>query len=125
MSVVLDESYVDQKVKIEYNDDKEAVEGKVEAASQKVILLKVKGKASAILIFPHEIKSAELLEQPGLQASTLKPVKGNTVKRHLLNFHGWTLSKVNDISEKEALVQHTGLHEGPGAADLGHTHKED
>lgn len=125
------EEFVDRKVKVtkkpQDNHDGEVFEGKVEAANNEknVLLLKVKGKASAVLILGFEIATIETVtsSDDDVTQTTLKPVKLNNVRRHLVNAHGWKLSAVNQLIDEEAFVQHTGLHEGPDAADIGHKHE--
>jgi hypothetical protein len=125
------EEYADRKVRVTKrgNDGHsgEVLEGKVEAANNEknLLLLKVKGKSSAILILGFEIDTIESVSssEDDVTQSTLKPVKLNNVRRHLVNAHGWGLKQINQLTDDEAFVQHTGLHEGPDAADLGHKHE--
>ena len=93
------EEYADRKVKVTKNGsdghDGEVLEGKVEAANNEknLLLLKVKGKSSAVLILGFEIAGIELVasSDDDVTQSTLKPVKLNNVRRHLVNAHGWGL----------------------------------
>ena len=123
--------YEDQKVIVKYKEadgkTKPDLEGKVEAAhdDKGMLLIKPKGKSGAELVLKFEIASIELVtsSDDDLAQVTLKPVKLNNVRRHLVNYHGWGLKQVNQLGDDEALIQHTGLHEGPDAGDIGHKHE--
>lgn len=125
--------FQDRKVKVVKKTDggkaAEVLEGRVEAANndpgREMILLKVKGKSSGVPVFGFEIDKVELVasSDDDIKQVVLKPVKIATVRKHLVSQHGWTLSKANHLDDAEALLQHTGLHEGPDAADIGHRHE--
>jgi hypothetical protein len=99
------------------------IEGYVETANAKGVLLKPKGKTQFDLIEADEIEKIDLApEDTKLKARRINPVKLGQAKNHLLERHGYTLTQVNDMTEQEAFEFHLSLDHK--AEDLGHYHAE-
>lgn len=123
--------YSGKKVKLVRNLDKpnakgetaEELEGTVEAVAGDALMFRPKGKTSATIINASEIESIDYAETgvKKLSRRILKAVKHGQARAHLLERHGFTVTQVNEMTEKQALDIHDGIdHEGN---DLGHTHK--
>lgn len=122
--------FTDKRVVVVYNleePDAEGhaaseIEGTVQAANSEAILIKPKGKTTPSLILTSMIESIEYVnEKPKeLKAKVLKEVDYGTARSHLLERHGYTLSEINKVSEKEALEVHSLIDHV--AAGLGHVH---
>jgi hypothetical protein len=124
--------FEDQKVVLVRNlakpNDKgetaEELEGTLVAVAGDAVMFKQKGKATAGLIDISDIERVDHAESgtKKLARKTLKMVKFGQARNHLLERHGYTLTQVNDLSEKEAFELHEAIdHE---AQDLGHVHKD-
>ena len=103
----------------------EAKEYVVEEATPLAYILREKGKSKQELYLADRIVSWEppAPKPPApLKAKRLGELTADKAKRHLLDFHAYTLSDVNKLSDKDALEFHGTIdHE---ALDLGHYHKK-
>jgi hypothetical protein len=134
MSVSVEElkDFEDKKVLIVRNlakaNDKgetaEELEGTLVAVAGDAVMFKQKGKATAGLIEIGDIEKVEHADTGNkkLARKTLKTVKFGQARNHLLERHGFTLTQVNELTEKQAFDLHEATdHE---AEDLGHVHKD-
>lgn len=126
MSIENIDQYQGKKIVLVRNEpgktDAVELEGTATIANEMGILLKPKGKTSLELIDLDQIESVEFVVEKDkpLSRKTLKVVEYGAAKNHLLERHGFTLARVNELSEKDALKLHNSIdHE---ADDLGHVH---
>lgn len=103
----------------------EVVIGVVEVAIEQGLLVKPKGSPRARLFRADSILETEILDEEDekLKPTVVKPVTPDTVKRHLLNYHGQPLSEVNGYSTQRALAAHDDLHR-IHKNEVGHRHAE-
>lgn len=124
--------YEDKKVVLVRNlakpndkgDTAEELEGTLVAVAGDAVMFKQKGKATAGLIDIGDIERVDHADTGSkkLVRKTLKVVKFGQARNHLLERHGYTVTQVNEITEKEAYDLHASIdHE---AQDLGHVHKD-
>jgi hypothetical protein len=115
--------YANKKVLVRLDaDDAELGKGTVTAATVQGILFKPYGKASVDLIPASRVKHIEL--QPisdELTARRVNPVTVNTVKRHLVDRHGYKLADVNAMQAEAAFEFHENTIDH---SVLGHYHAE-
>ena len=97
------------------------LEGKVEAASDQGIAFKEKGKREVDLVLPDKIDEIAVApEKPKtLAQKKLQPIADSAVRQHLLDRHGMSRTKVNKMSEAEAVELHNSIDH----SDLGHRHE--
>lgn len=117
--------FVDKKVVVVKNAEDGTsveVEGTVQSGNELGLVIKPKGKTNFDIIQASDIEEVRLVEsaQKSLTRRTLKPVKLEQARNHLLERHAYTLAQVNKMSDQQALDAHEGIdHE---ASDLGHVH---
>lgn len=116
--------YEGKKIIVVKKDGENAVEleGTAQTANEVGILLKPKGKATVDIVSAEDIVEVRyVVEKPkALTRKTLKVVEFGQARNHLLERHGYTLARINEMDEQEALNEHSRInHE---AADLGHVH---
>lgn len=115
--------YDGQKVTVRLDaEDADLIKGTVTAATAQGILFKPYGKASVELVEASRVKYIEL--QPvndELTARRMNPVTVNTVKRHLVDRHGYKLADVNGMQAEAAFDFHENTIDH---SVLGHYHAE-
>lgn len=123
------EQFKDQRVKIVRNVDgedgqrvAEELIATVTAASTDVILVRPKGRTSQLLIDVPTLESISLDDDAikDVRQRTLRPVKLGDARQHLADRHGWTLFRVNRLTEETAFAE----HEAANHDELSHCHKE-
>lgn len=101
------------------------VEGRVESAMPGAIAFKPKGKSTLDLIEADQIENITLVEEntAAVTQSVLQPVKLGSVRRHLADRHGVTVSEANGLTEEQATERHNALHEGDkDSKQISHRH---
>lgn len=123
--------YQDKKVIVtrnlkEANKDghlSEEIEGTVLSANDEVgLLIKPVGKVMAELVTPAEIEGEVRLAPTVLRTfkqKALKPVTLDSVRQHLIDKHGFSLTLINSANEKRAMTIHNDIDH----SDLGHSHE--
>lgn len=100
------------------------IEGTVQVGNEIGLLIKPKGQVNFKLVPLGEIEpgSIKLVQDKSttIKASKLKPVKIGQARRHLLERHGFTLTKVNGLTEEDAAKLHDSIDHVE--SDLGHVH---
>jgi hypothetical protein len=120
-------SYIDRTLKIKYRKDSKevTVEGVCVAYNPTTaFLIKPEKRAYPDLVPVDDVLDLDVITKiEPLVAVKLKPVKIYDVRRHLLNYHGASLSEVNAWTDADAEGIHNSAHElfGP---DLGHYHSD-
>lgn len=105
------------------SNDGESKEYKVEEAAGGFAILREKGKSKPDLVKFEDILSftppAPKPPAP-LKAKRQNPVDSDSVKRHLVDSHGYKVADINSLTVEQAVDLHEGIdHEG---LDLGHFH---
>lgn len=98
----------------------EPYEGTIMRASAMGVLVKPKGSSTPKLVLAEHVTDiTEIESKPStLRQKALDPIPEGKARRHLLDYHGISLSQVNEITEEQAVDQHNRLpHE-----DAGHHH---
>jgi len=116
------EDYDGKRVLIKLVDFDEAFEATVEAGSDMGYIIKPKGKGGVQLVKSDQVEKIELAPA---SETTLKPRRLNkvgldTVKRHLVDRHGYKLSEINKLPTEDALTFHDSLEHD----DLSHFHAD-
>lgn len=98
------------------------LEGTAVKANALGVMFKPKGRTNVELIELGEIESVSLAPDGDkkIAAKMLKPVELGSAKSHLLERHGFTLGKVNGMTEEDAFKAHESIDHK--ASDLGHYH---
>ena len=114
--------YVDKRVELKTITAEEAVVGTVSSAMPKAIAFKEKGKSSLVLIDATDIESIRMAPEAEAQ---MKPRRLNlaeldTVKRHLVDRHGYALADINAMSPEDAYSFHESIDHTP----LSHFHAD-
>lgn len=120
--------FVDQRVRLVVNpkagEEGKAteVEGTALAANELGVLLKPKGRTQAELVELAQIESISLAPEKlkELKSKRLDPVKPGSARQHLLDRHGFSLERVNKLTEDAALKSHGEIDH----SSLGHYHAE-
>lgn len=110
---------VDKRAMITKRGD-EPFEGTIIRASAMGVLVKPKGSSTPTLILAADVEDiTEIESKPStLRQKALDAIADGKARRHLLDYHGISLSQVNEITEEQAVEQHNRLpHE-----DAGHHH---
>lgn len=118
------EQFAGQKVIVKYVPDGETdlkeVEGTAEAANEKAVVLKPKGRQNVELIAASQIEEISFAPEKAkdLKVQELAVVKYGSARKHLLDRHAGRLDKVNKLSEEDALEAHASTDH----SNLGHNH---
>lgn len=98
----------------------EPYEATVMRASAMGVLVKPKGSSTPKLVMAADVVDlVEIASTPTtLRQKALDPVPEGKVRRHLLDYHGISLSQINEITEEQAAEQHDVLPH----TDAGHHH---
>ena len=121
--------FCDQRVIVIYNlpepnedgHTAEEVEGLVVTANDSVgIVIKPAGKTLVRLIKTVDIEKIDLAPTSlrVFKQKTMRVIGLDTVRQHLLDRHGWSLSVINGMDENKAME----IHKGIDHANLGHAH---
>lgn len=100
---------------------KETRSGMIVAVNEMIVMFTPKGTSSPELVNVSDINTVEFIpEKPRkLNQKSLDPVSTVRVRRHLLDYHGLELERVNEWDDNEGEVIHNGLDH----ALLGHNHE--
>lgn len=103
-------------------EEGEAITGTVASASPEMIAFKEKGKSHLKLVKRDDIADIRIAPEaePEMKARRLNIVNLDTVKRHLVDRHGYSLADINAMSPEDALEFHDGLDHSP----LSHFHAD-
>ncbi|ANA85846.1 hypothetical protein PBI_WOES_75 [Gordonia phage Woes] len=114
--------YAEKRVELKTTESDEYVVGTVASASPEAIAFKEKGRASLTLITKANIADIRIaLEtEPEMKARRLNLVNLDTVKRHLVDRHGYALADINQMSPENALAFHDEIDHAP----LSHFHAD-
>lgn len=127
------ELFIGKKVTISLSERTEGVEvlpaetfdATVEAANDKAVMLKRKGKANIEFLDAAVVTACTLQEaaEPVVKARRQDPVTIDNIKRHLVDRHGYAVADINKMAATDAYSFHEGIDHAP----LGHFHavKED
>ena len=120
--------YVGERVEITFAEgeleggDSNVVVGKIENANALGFVFKPAGSSKSRLYETGAVEDIRIAPEaePVLKARRLDFVTLKTVKRHLVDRHGYSLADINEMSPERALEFHDDLdHE---AQDLSHYH---
>lgn len=116
------EEYEGKRVELKLNGEEEQLLGTVQSGAPEMIAFKEKGKAGLELVRKDEIEYIRLAAEaePELRARRLNIVGLDTVKRHLVDRHGYALADINEMSSEEAFSFHENLDHEP----LSHYHAD-
>lgn len=114
--------YADKRVELLTKGSEEPVVGTVVSAMDKAIAFKEKGKSNLVLIEAKDIAAIHIAAEA---ESEMKPrrlnlVELSSVKRHLVDRHGYALADINAMSPEQALEFHDGIDHSP----LSHYHSD-
>lgn len=121
------DTYAGKRVKVVYTPSGETTPvelvGEVAAANPQAILLRPKGRTMGVIIDAPYIESIALDAEkpPEIKPKTLKDPTLSSVRGHLADRHGWSLTDVNDpeFDEESAFKAHLDIdHQG-----ISHTHE--
>jgi hypothetical protein len=120
--------YVGKTITLRYIEDGEEVSKTGEIKNLKVnikdplVFFNPRGRGVPILVEGGNILGFEATETRLRLVSkrSLHPAKAATVRRHLADAHGWSLDKVNGMSDEAALVEHERIDHDP----LAHDHND-
>lgn len=111
--------FVDKRVTLTTAEGEQV--GTIKAANDAVIMFVPKGTSSPELIEVPSIVNVEAVaEKPRkLSQKAMEPVDSKKVRRHLLDYHGYQLADVNELSDVDAEKVHNGIDHSV----LGHHHE--
>lgn len=111
---------VDKKAFLSERGVEEPYEVTVMRASAMGILVKPKGSSTPKLVLADDVIDVEeIASTPStLRQRALDPIAVGKARRHLLDYHGISLSQINEITEDQAVAQHEKLPH----SDAGHHH---
>ncbi|AUV60679.1 hypothetical protein HOS75_gp051 [Gordonia phage SteveFrench] len=114
--------YTDKRVELLTVGAEEAVIGTVASASPKGIAFKEKGRSSLTLVPGDQIADIRIATEaePEMKARRLNIVNLDSVKRHLVDRHGYALADINAMPPEQALSFHDGIDHAP----LSHFHAD-
>lgn len=113
--------YDGKKVSLLLKDAEEPTVGVVASASDDMIAFKPKGTTALTLIRAEDIVQIEaVIVDDEMKARRLNLANLDTVKRHLVDRHGYALADINAMSVEEAFSFHEGLDHAP----LSHYHAD-
>lgn len=119
------EQYVGKRVKMTYKDEAgetREVVATVEVVNDLAVLIKPRGKATSLMVFSPDQNVLDYglddSKPVALKQKELKDTTLNTVRTHLADRHGISLSEVNELDDEAAAELHLKL----GHGDLSHTH---
>lgn len=114
--------YDGKRVELKLVGDDEHVTGTVASASPEMIAFKEKGKSNLKLVKREDIADIHVAPEaePEMKARRLNIVGLDTVKRHLVDRHGYSLADINAMSPEDALAFHDQLDHEP----LSHFHAD-
>ncbi|AKJ71868.1 hypothetical protein TIN4_71 [Tsukamurella phage TIN4] len=114
--------YDGKRVELKLVGSDEYVTGTVASSSPEMIAFKEKGKSHLGLVKHDEIEDIRvaLEAEPEMKARRLNLVNLDTVKRHLVDRHGYSLADINSMTPEDALAFHDGLNHEP----LSHFHAD-
>ena len=99
------------------------VSGKITGTNPKgqVFLFKPRSQRTTHMLQAGHVEKLELAGSATLRPigqKSLRPLSVQNARRHLVDFHGWARSAVNEMSEELALQKHEEIDH----SDLGHNH---
>lgn len=114
--------YVDKRVELTTSGSEEPVVGTVVSAAAEAIAFKEKGKSSLTLINASDIETIHIAPEAEaeMKARRLNIVNLDSVKRHLVDRHGYALADINAMSPERALSFHEEIDHSP----LSHFHAD-
>ncbi len=114
--------YEGKKVEIKVADQEEELLGLVVSANDRMIGFRPKGRSNLDLILAHEIEDIRIAPdaEVEMRARRLNLVTIDTVKRHLVDRHGYKLDDINAMSPEASLEFHSALDHSP----LSHYHAD-
>ena len=114
--------YVDKRVSLLVAGSDEPVIGTVASAGPGAIAFKEKGKSALALVPSDQIVEIHIaLEaEPDMKARRLNLVTLDSVRRHLVDRHGYALADINGMAPEKALAFHDEIDHSP----LSHYHAD-
>nr|DAK84438.1 MAG TPA: hypothetical protein [Caudoviricetes sp.] len=114
--------YNEKRVEITTTENDEPTIGTVASAMPQAIAFKEKGKSSLVLINKEDIASIRIAPEAEaeMKARRLNIVELGTVKRHLVDRHGYALADINAMAPEQALEFHDSIDHSP----LSHFHAD-
>ena len=114
--------YNEKRVEITTTENDEPTIGTVASAMPQAIAFKEKGKSSLVLINKDDIASIRIAQEAEaeMKARRLNIVELGTVKRHLVDRHGYALADINAMAPEQALEFHDSIDHSP----LSHFHAD-
>ncbi|QDF18292.1 hypothetical protein SEA_DAKITI_79 [Gordonia phage Dakiti] len=114
--------YADKRVELLTTEAEDYVTGTVASASPQAIAFKEKGRSSLTLVPADQIKDIRIApeSEADMKARRLNIVNLDSVKRHLVDRHGYALADINAMSPEQALSFHDGIDHTP----LSHFHAD-
>ncbi|MFD5451630.1 hypothetical protein [Streptomyces sp. NPDC127100] len=116
--------YKDKMVTLTLQGRDEPFAARVVEGNDMGIMYKEKNQRVPQIASADDILSIEEAVSPRLRLVTkkkLRAVSEPTIKRHLADYHGLTLTELNGMSEGEALRRHDEIDH----SDLGHEHSDE
>ncbi|UTN91234.1 hypothetical protein SEA_POKYPUPPY_75 [Gordonia phage PokyPuppy] len=114
--------YADKRVELLITGAEEAVIGTVASASAEAIAFKEKGRSALTLVPASNIEDIRIAPEAeaDMKARRLNIVNLDSVKRHLVDRHGYALADINKMAPEHALSFHDGIDHTP----LSHFHAD-
>ncbi|ANA85941.1 hypothetical protein SEA_GOURDTHYMES_78 [Gordonia phage GourdThymes] len=114
--------YADKRVELLTVGAEEAVIGTVASASPQAIAFKEKGRSSLTLVPAEQIADIRIAPEAevDMKARRLNLVNLDSVKRHLVDRHGYALADINAMAPEQAL----GFHDSIDHTPLSHFHAD-
>lgn len=114
--------YEGKKVEIKLDGKEDELIGLVVSANDKMLGFRPKGRSNLDLILAHEIEDIRVAPdaEVEMRARRLNLVSIDTVKRHLVDRHGYALADINAMTPEDSLEFHSSLDHTP----LSHYHAD-